>query len=132
MQQDLFNNEEYKSPILGQWNAVEKNYSNYQSIDDLFRERVSKTPAAIALIDGGQELSFHELNQLKSKIANYLILNSCIAGQAIAVKLENTSYLIATLLAIQSIGCKYVPIDREIPAGRVDYILEDSESKFFR
>lgn len=130
MQQDLFNNEEYKSPILGQWNAVEKNYSNYQSIDDLFRERVSKTPAAIALIDGGQELSFHELNQLKNKIANYLILNSCIAGQAIAVKLENTSYLIATLLAIQSIGCKYVPIDREIPAGRVGYILEDSESKF--
>ena len=84
MQHSLLNTEEYNQ-IIHQWNATERNYPKHQSINRLFREQVKKTPQATALIDGEEKISYHELNQLKNKIANYLILNHCKDGQTIAV-----------------------------------------------
>ena len=129
MQHGLLNTEEYNQ-IIHQWNATEKDYPKHQSIDRLFREQVKKTPQETALIDGEEKISYHELNQLKNKIANYLILNKCKDDQPIAVKLEHTKYLIATLLAVKSIGCMYVCLDVATPVSRVDYIMQNSESKF--
>lgn len=129
LQDGLLNTEEYNQ-IIHQWNAREKEYPKHQTIDCLFQEQVKKRPQATALIDGEREISFHALNQLKNRIANYLLLNKCQKHQTIAVKLDNTSYLVATLLAIKSIKCIYVPLDVATPMSRVDYIMQNSGAAF--
>jgi amino acid adenylation domain-containing protein/thioester reductase-like protein len=114
--------------VINRWHATDRDFPKDKTTRDLFQEQARKTPRAVALIDGGKRISFHELDLLKNRIANYLIRNHCGPGQRITVKLENTQYLVATLLAIQGIGCVYVPVDGETPAARLRYLMKDSGS----
>ena len=84
-----------------------------------------KTPNAIALCIGEEQISYKELSNLVNKVAIY-IENNINDQQPTGVLLDNSKWSIITILSILSIGRTYVPIDINNPKQRINYIIKSS------
>ena len=58
--------------LLVDWNDTQVEYSQYQSIHELFETQVEKTPDAIAVVFENQQLTYRELNIKANQLADYL------------------------------------------------------------
>jgi amino acid adenylation domain-containing protein len=78
-------------------------------------------------VDAGQEkVSYAELDRRSDACAAALVDHGVTTETVVAVAMERTPLLIATLLGIWKAGGAYLPIDVDHPAERRRYILEDS------
>ncbi|MTD22558.1 AMP-binding protein, partial [Pseudomonas sp. CCM 7891] len=57
--------------LLG-FNATQADYPLDQTIHGLFEAQVARTPEALAVLHGGQRLSYRELNERANQLAHYL------------------------------------------------------------
>ncbi|UFH41822.1 non-ribosomal peptide synthase/polyketide synthase [Flavobacterium cupriresistens] len=113
--------------LLDVFNTTAVEYPKDKTIVALFEEQVKNTPAAIAVIYKGEELSYKELNKRSNALANYLLSTNSINSQSlIGVVLERSDWLIVSFLAILKTGAAYVPIDVNYPEERKEYIKNDS------
>lgn len=101
----------------------------YQQIHQLFSEQVKLTPESIALQMNEETMTYSELDLLSNKIANSLIQNGVTKNDIIGVSLNRGFDLIASLLGILKAGCAYLPLDKEYPQERLNYMLEHSQAK---
>ncbi|KZN67216.1 hypothetical protein N473_08315 [Pseudoalteromonas luteoviolacea CPMOR-1] len=83
----------------------------------------------VAVIDaGGDSFSYETLWQRAGSFASHLLANGVKADDKLAVCLSPSADMVVALLAVLRAGCAYVPIDPKLPAARIQYILQDSES----
>ena len=68
----MLTNAEYHQ-IVHEWNDTAVDYGEPQTIDALFEQQVERTPDAIALVFGEEQLSYQELNERANQLAHYLI-----------------------------------------------------------
>ncbi|WP_420714818.1 AMP-binding protein, partial [Streptomyces sp. WM6372] len=96
-------------------------------LPELFETQAARTPNAPAVISGGVELSYAELNARANRLARHLV--ACGAGpeMLVAVALPRSVDLVVALLAVLKSGAGYVPVDPEYPADRIAYVLADAE-----
>jgi amino acid adenylation domain-containing protein len=119
-----------KRELLEKFNSTAVAYPADKTVVDLFVEQAARTPDAVAVLFEDTRLTFGELDALSSQFSTYLIKEYGLqAGDLVGVKLERSEWLIVTLLGILKSRCGYVPIDVEHPQSRIDYIMEDSNSK---
>ncbi|WP_159045928.1 AMP-binding protein, partial [Streptomyces sp. WM6372] len=85
-----------------------------------------RTPDAPAVVCGGVELSYAELNVRANRLARHLV--ACGAGpeRLVAVALPRSVDLFVALLAVLKSGSGYVPVDPEYPVDRIAYMLADA------
>ncbi|MFK3865840.1 condensation domain-containing protein [Pseudoalteromonas rhizosphaerae] len=81
-----------------------------------------------ALISNEQSISYGELASLVDTISLNLVKQKVKKGAKVAVALPRSYYQVPIMLALFRLGAIYVPIDISLPAKRINYILEDSES----
>ncbi len=84
-------------------------------------------------------ITFSELERLVGKAGCYLRNEGVTQGKVVAI-LSDTGYMqIVAVLAILTIGCTYLPIDKRTPQSRIEkilarsdchYIISDSEMEF--
>ena len=100
------------------------------TIATMFQKMVDEYPDNPALIYNGQQISYKEFNARANKFANFLQTEHAVGNEdIISLRLTNPeSLMIATLGTIKA-GATYVPIDPYIPIDRVNFILNDSQSK---
>ncbi len=116
-----------KNQILNRFNLTEADYPKEKTLIRLFAEQAEKTPEKPAVICGEVELSYRELDQKSSLVANYLTSHYLIKpDELIGVLLERSENLVVALLGILKTGAAYLPIDPEYPDERISYILEDA------
>ncbi|WP_110186188.1 non-ribosomal peptide synthase/polyketide synthase [Pokkaliibacter plantistimulans] len=86
-----------------------------------------RQPQAIALssADGGDSLSYAELNRQANQLTNTLLARGIGAEQRVAVLLERHLQLPVALLAVMKSGAAYVPLDPAHPRERLAYMLAD-------
>ncbi|CAK8714625.1 Amino acid adenylation domain-containing protein [Candidatus Electrothrix gigas] len=112
---------------LMNWNNTDRNYpGKEQTLADLFETQVRKTPDNTALIFGGQQITYSQLNERANQLAHELLARKNDNNPLIAICLERSLEMVIGLLAILKAGCAYVPIDPEYPRERIRYMLEDS------
>src|SRR6476646_572892 len=58
--------------MLAAWNSTCAEYPSDKCMHELFEQRVSETPGAIAVVCGSQKLTYGELNSRANQLANYL------------------------------------------------------------
>ena len=63
-------------------------------------------------------------------MARYLITNGAAKGDIVSVLLDKSIDIIISILGILKIGATFLPIDISYPQERIEYILDDSKSKF--
>ncbi|WP_432077248.1 AMP-binding protein, partial [Streptomyces wuyuanensis] len=97
------------------------------TLPELFEAQVLRAPGAPAVVCGGVELSYGELNARANRLARYLV--ACGAGpeRLVAVVLPRSADLFVALLAVLKSGAAYVPVDPEYPEDRIAYMLADAD-----
>lgn len=99
-------------------------------INELLEEQANKTPNKIALINCGKKYTFREINDEANRIANALIKRGFKKGSSIAFLLERNKTLITTFLGIIKAGCVAIPLDSDFTGEKMNYIMENSDSKY--
>lgn len=101
------------------------------TLHELFANQAEKYPNAIALEFGDKKVTYGELSKMTNQMANYLWSQGLRPGQIVAVSLDRTPELIASLFAVLQCGASYIPIDTMYPDARVNLMIEDSGATFY-
>ncbi|QDL10988.1 hypothetical protein DP113_26435 [Brasilonema octagenarum UFV-E1] len=113
--------------LLLQWNNTQANYSKQSCIYQLFETQVEKTPDAVAIVFGREQLTYKQLNERANQLAHYLKQLGVKPDVLVGICVERSIEMVLGLLAILKAGGAYVPLDPAYPQERVDSILSDSQ-----
>ena len=100
------------------------------SVLTLFEERTRERPGVIAVSFAGRRVTYGRLNEKANRIAALLRNAGVQTESLVAVYLERSPDLIASLLGIWKAGGAYLPIDLTNPRQRVASILDDAQVDF--
>ncbi|MGQ7754028.1 amino acid adenylation domain-containing protein [Streptomyces sp. WC2508] len=112
--------------VLVEWNGVTGPYPDAATIHRLVEERVAASPDAVAVVHGDRRWTFGEINARANRLAHHLRGTGVTADTLIAVCLDRSPELIATLLGILKAGAAFVPLDPDYPTDRITYMVEDT------
>ncbi|MFF5547871.1 amino acid adenylation domain-containing protein [Streptomyces olivaceoviridis] len=115
--------------ILVDWNGVTGPYPDTATIHRLIEDRVAADPDAVAVTHGDQEWTYADINTRANRLAHHLRASGITADTLVAVCLERSPDLIATLLGILKAGAAFVPLDPDYPADRITYMVEDAGAR---
>ncbi len=115
-----------RQQLLVDWNDTERDYPRESPLAKLIEAQVERTPDAIAVISGEQQLTYAELNQRANQLAWELRKHGAGPNHMVALCVDRSADLIVGLLAIVKAGAAYLPLDPLLPAERLSYMLEDS------
>lgn len=91
------------------------------------REIVDKKPDKTAYSDGTDSLTFREVDRRCRCIGSFLHARG-IYKKPVVVFMKKSPQEITAFFGIVAGGCFYVPIDEEMPAGRIQLILNNVKS----
>ncbi|MCX5164982.1 amino acid adenylation domain-containing protein [Streptomyces sp. NBC_00264] len=112
--------------VLVEWNGVTGPYPDTATVHQLVEERVAASPDAVAVTHGDRRWTFGEINARANRLAHHLRGTGVTADTLIAVCLDRSPELIATLLGILKAGAAFVPLDPDYPTDRITYMVEDT------
>ncbi|KZN44569.1 non-ribosomal peptide synthetase [Pseudoalteromonas luteoviolacea] len=95
-----------------------------------FKQACQCYPDNIAIRFDGQTMSYALLDRLSERIAKQLYkrLPSASVQPVIAIALDKSFELYASILAVLRLGACYVPIDPDYPQDRIDNILNSASA----
>ncbi len=93
---------------------------------DEFKARVRSEPGRIAVRDLAQRISYGELDSDSDHLANILAGHGVVKGDLIGLFLPRNASLVISILGIFKAGAAYVPLDKNLPPGRLKFIAEDA------
>ncbi|WP_157376443.1 non-ribosomal peptide synthetase, partial [Amycolatopsis azurea] len=111
--------------LLDRWNETAHEVP-VVTLPELFEAQVSRTPDAPAVVFEGMELSYVEFNARANRLARWLVEQGVGAESVVAVSLPRSLDLVVALYAVHKAGGAYLPVDRDYPADRVAFMLEDA------
>ena len=143
----LTKNEEKK---LNEFNKTEKKFLiKNKTIIDIFEENILKNSNSFSIIFENKKLKYFELNEKINKFSNFLIKNLNLKiifkneninkeennieeenNKFISIFFEKSNEMIISIFSILKCGYCYIPIDINIPNERIEFILEDTKSKY--
>ena len=95
-------------------------------VHQLFAQRVTATPDAVALVAADATLTYHELDRLADRFAGQLRQLGVAPDEPVGVHLGRTSLLMVTLLGILKAGAAYLPLDPGYPRDRLAFMVGDA------
>ena len=95
----------------------------------VFEERAKLVPDNIAVADKDSHLTYQQLSHYSDVLAHQLIKAGVQPNNFVCVMLDRYKEFPLSVLAIHKAGAAYTPMDFEYPNERLQYMLENSESK---
>src|ERR1700730_14502640 len=111
--------------LLQEWNGTERALP-CATLPQLFAAQAAATPAAVAVVFAGAEVSYGELDARANRLAHHLRALGVGAESVVGVCLERSLELVVALLGILKAGGGYLPLDPEYPAERLSFMLADA------
>ena len=96
----------------------------------LFIEQANRAPDAPAVITSERTLSYGELARMATSVGRALRDRGARPGTLVAVVLDKGWEQIVAVLGVLLSGAAYQPIDPDVPAKRLAYLLADGEVQF--
>jgi len=119
-----------KEEILNQFNATHFSFPDNQTLIDLVEQKAAEVPENRAVSFNGKEMNYAELMTLSGKIGAYLSQEYQLAPEdRVALKVDRSDKMIALILGVLKAGAVCVPIDREYPEDRIQYIFDNCDCK---
>jgi amino acid adenylation domain-containing protein len=94
-----------------------------------FEAQAARSPEALALIVGEEEISYGELDARAEALAHHLAALGVGPEVAVGLCLTRNADLIVAMLATLKAGGFYVPLDPNYPAERLGFMLADSRCR---
>ncbi|MFL6129470.1 MAG: amino acid adenylation domain-containing protein [Mycobacteriales bacterium] len=96
------------------------------TVPELFAAQVARRPAAPALVGDDGTVSYAELAGRVDRLARALTARGAGPERVVAVALPRGAELVVAVLGVLAAGAAVLPVDRELPAGRVAAMLADT------
>ncbi|HEY0735991.1 MAG TPA: amino acid adenylation domain-containing protein, partial [Herpetosiphonaceae bacterium] len=113
--------------LLIEWNADTLDLPAVGGIHELVEAQVARTPDAIAVRFGEQELTYAELNGRANQLASYLRERGVGPEVCVGIAMEPALELVVAVLGVFKTGGAYVPFDPAYPAERLHWLFSDSQ-----
>ena len=107
--------------LLADWNDTQATYPSDQTIPELFEAQVARTPNAVAVVFGQQQLDYAQLNARANQLAHHLRSLGVGPESRVGVCLERSPEMVVALLGTLKAGGAYVPLDPSYPRVRLAY-----------
>ncbi|XXE03676.1 amino acid adenylation domain-containing protein [Pseudomonas sp. Z3-6] len=120
--------ESERERVLVSFNDTDRDYPRQQSIHALFEAQAEARPDAPAAVQGGQVLTYRELDSKAERLARHLLDLGLHAGQTVAILLPRSLDLLVSQLAVLKCAAVYLPLDVNAPAERQQFMIEDSHA----
>lgn len=121
--------ERERRQLLVEWNPAEPDFPEQKSIPQLFGEQASRTPNAVAVVEGDRQISYEELDRLSSHLAYRLQLEGLQIGDRVALALARSTEAVVAIVAILKAGALYLPLDLNSPPARLLKIMHEAEPR---
>ncbi|GAB1824331.1 non-ribosomal peptide synthetase [Herbidospora sp. RD11066] len=96
-------------------------------LPEMFREQVSRTPDALALVFEDTRLTYAEFDARVEETARVLAGLGAGPETVVAVALPRSIELVTALYAIQRAGAAYLPLDPDLPEERKRFMLAEAD-----
>lgn len=123
--------EQERKLLLEIWNNHSVEPPLTSSLISLFYKNVDAYPEHVAVKYGNASLTYMELDQQSNQLAAYLRGKHHVISQSYVPIYFNVGLnMLLTILAIVKLGAIYVPIKKDMPATRIQTILQDCSAEF--
>jgi amino acid adenylation domain-containing protein len=112
---------------LKELNCTDKVYPLDKCLHAFIEEQALKTPFARALTYDGKSLSYEVMNKQANQLAHYLKSKGVGPETLVGICAYRSAEMLIGLLAILKAGGAYVPFDPTYPAGRLEFMINDSK-----
>ncbi|GGO83339.1 hypothetical protein GCM10011348_26870 [Marinobacterium nitratireducens] len=113
---------------LADWNDTGREYEPHDNLQQLIEAQVARTPDAVALKFGDEEMTYAVMNARANRLAHFLLRQGVTLETKVGVCMDRSFDIVIALLAIIKAGAAYVPVDPNYPAERVAFLLHDMEA----
>ncbi|MBU6399318.1 MAG: AMP-binding protein, partial [Verrucomicrobia bacterium] len=113
--------------LLVDWNQTHADYPGPHTVHELFEQQAERTPAAVAVTFGEQDLTYDQLNRRANQLAHHLQRQGVGPDRLVGICAERSPELVIGLLAILKAGGAYVPLDPAYPKERLRFMLQDAQ-----
>ncbi len=115
--------------ILETWNDTAEPMPAV-TVHGLFEARARQSPDAPALFFGDASWTYGQLNARANQLARGLRRRGLKPEQVVAVCMARALEIPLAMLAIFKAGGAYLPLDPDLPADRLAFMLDDSDAGF--
>ncbi|MBV9649834.1 MAG: amino acid adenylation domain-containing protein, partial [Pseudonocardiales bacterium] len=96
------------------------------TVPELFAAQASRTPDAVAVVCGSENLSYAELDEQANRLAHRLISMGVGPEVPVGVLLARSVGFVVAELAVLKAGGAYVPVDVRAPDARMGQVLAEA------
>ncbi|MEV0895343.1 non-ribosomal peptide synthase/polyketide synthase [Actinoplanes sp. NPDC049802] len=121
---DLLTAEE-RDNVLFRWNDTAQPVVR-ATLPGLVAERIAADPDAPAVTFEGTTITYREFGERVDALARGLVARGA-HGRVVAVQMPRSIDLVIALHAVQRAGGAYLPIDPDLPADRIAFMLADAD-----
>ena len=100
-------------------------------VADIARMQARKRPTDTALIDGGRKVSFGEIDETASRIAQRFLSEGVQRQERVAYLAKNSEHFFTFLFGAAKAGAALAPVNFRLAAPEIGYIVEDSGARWF-
>ncbi|MFL6284933.1 MAG: amino acid adenylation domain-containing protein [Pyrinomonadaceae bacterium] len=111
--------------LLYEWNDTGRDFGA-QCVHELVAAQAARRPEAVAVVCGGEHVTYAELDARANRLANYLRRLGVATEGLVGVYLESSAEMLVALLGILKAGGAYLPLDTQYPQPRLALMLEDA------
>ncbi|ALG10752.1 non-ribosomal peptide synthetase [Kibdelosporangium phytohabitans] len=97
---------------------------DFPSVHSQFAAQAARTPDAVAVTCGQDELTYRELNARANQLAHRLRRYGAGPETPVAVLMERSAHLVVALLAVLKTGGFYMPLHSAYPRERMQKIMD--------
>ena len=112
-----------KAQVLA-WGRNSQPYPQ-KTVHEIFEAVVEENPDSIAVVAGASQYTYRELNNRANEIAAILRQLGVGEGKRVGLLMRRSLETIASMLAVLKVGAAYVPLDRDYPSQRLEFISND-------
>lgn len=112
--------------LLTEWNDTDLAYPADQNLSQMFEGQAARTPEAIAVVYGDEQLTYRDLNRRANLLAGDLRRLGVKPGALVGLCVERSPKMCIGVLATLKAGGAYLPLDPSYPTERLHFMLTEA------
>ncbi|WP_234381496.1 amino acid adenylation domain-containing protein [Streptomyces sp. NRRL S-1521] len=117
-----------RSTVVDRWNATGRPVAAGSAVE-AFQEWALRSPDAVAVRCGADEVTYGELESRANRLARHLVGLGVGREERVGLCLPRGVDMVVAELAVWKAGGAFVPLDPEYPADRLAFMVADSGAR---